>query len=407
MNLTKKRWIVLAASCFVNICIGSIYSWSIFSAPAAARIYELTGSEVTQISLVFTVANGVGPITMISGGYFNDRLGPKWVVFIGGLMFGAGMIISGLAASFALLMVGYGLLCGLGMGMVYGCTVSNSVKFFPDRKGLAGGLTTASYGISSVIIPPIGNALISGLGISAAFIILGAVMLAVICVSAFFISKCPSGFRPEGWEGAGAAAGSAAVEKDWRRMLGSGVFYVMLLMLLCGAFSGLMAVSQASPIAQRMIGMPPAQAAVVVSVLALFNAAGRIVSGAVSDKIGYVRTFLLVFALAIAALLALYFCREGSAALFYLGISVTGVCFGSLMGVYPSFTAAQFGSKNNSVNYGIMFIGFALAGFFGPTIMSAVFERTGGYQVSFLIATALSAAGLLLTLLYRRMARRG
>ena len=112
-----------------------------------------------------------------------------------------------------------------------------------------------------------------------------------------------------------------------------------------------------------MMGMTSGEAAVVVSVLALFNAAGRIGSGVISDKIGYVRTFSLVFAVAAAALTALYFCREGMTALFYVGMSLTGVCFGSLMGVYPSFTAASFGSKNNSVNYGIMFIGFALAGY--------------------------------------------
>ncbi len=406
MSLSKKRWIILAASCFVNICIGSIYSWSIFSGPAAERLFEITGREVAQISLVFTVANGVGPITMISGGYFNDTLGPKWVVFIGGLMFGAGMILSGLATSFAMLMAGYGLLCGLGMGMVYGCTVSNSVKFFPDRKGLAGGLTTASYGISSVLIPPIGNALITGLGVSYAFIILGAVMLAIICVSAFFISKCPAGFAPEGWTPPAAGPGAGAADKNWRGMLSSGVFYVMILMLLCGAFSGLMAVSQASPVAQGMMGMTSGEAAVVVSVLALFNAAGRIGSGVISDKIGYVRTFSLVFAVAAAALTALYFCREGMTALFYVGMSLTGVCFGSLMGVYPSFTAASFGSKNNSVNYGIMFIGFALAGYFGPTIMSGVYQDTGAYQNAFLIAAALSVLGLALTLVYRRMAAR-
>ena len=274
MSLSKKRWIILAASCFVNICIGSIYSWSIFSGPAAERLFEITGREVAQISLVFTVANGVGPITMISGGYFNDTLGPKWVVFIGGLMFGAGMILSGLATSFAMLMAGYGLLCGLGMGMVYGCTVSNSVKFFPDRKGLAGGLTTASYGISSVLIPPIGNALITGLGVSYAFIILGAVMLAIICVSAFFISKCPAGFAPEGWTPPAAGPGAGRRGQELARYALQRGFLcddshaaVRRLLRAHGRVPGL-------PGSAGHDGMTSGEAAVVVSVLALFNAAG-------------------------------------------------------------------------------------------------------------------------------------
>lgn len=403
MTLTKKRWLILAASCLVNLCIGSLYAWSVFATPEAEHLRALTGREITNIALVFTIANSVGPITMISGGFVNDRLGPKWVVLIGGLMFGLGMILSGCAKSFGMLMFSYGILVGLGVGMVYGCTVSNAVKFFPDRRGLAGGLATASYGISSVLIPPVANALIAGCGVSAAFRILGIVMLAIICVSAFFIKTCPQGFCPDGWTPPAAASGARQADRDWRGMLADKIFYVMIFMLLCGAFSGLMAVSQASPIAQRMIGMTPAAAAIAVSVLALFNAAGRILSGMISDRIGYVRTFLGVFATAVAALLLLFFCREGSVALFYLGISLLGLCFGSFMGVYPSFTARQYGAKNNSVNYGIMFIGFAVAGYFGPTIMASVYNGTGSYKNAFLIAVGLSLLGFALTLLYGKL----
>lgn len=405
MTLTKKRWLILASSCLVNLCIGSLYAWSVFATPEAEYLRALTGREIANIALVFTVANSVGPITMISGGFVNDRLGPKWVVLTGGVMFGLGMILSGFAKSFGMLMFSYGILVGLGVGMVYGCTVSNAVKFFPDRRGLAGGLATASYGISSVLIPPLANALIAGRGVSAAFRILGAAMLAIICVSAFFIKTCPQGFCPEGWTPAAAVKGGGERDRDWRGMLADKVFYVMIFMLLCGAFSGLMAVSQASPIAQRMIGMTPATAAIAVSVLALFNAAGRILSGMISDRIGYVRTFLGVFAAAVAALGMLFFCREGSVPLFYLGISLLGLCFGSFMGVYPSFTARQYGAKNNSVNYGIMFIGFAVAGYFGPTIMATVYNGTGSYKNAFLIAIGLSLLGLVLTLLYGRLSR--
>ena len=188
-------------------------------------------------------------------------------------------------------------------------------------------------------------------------------------------------------------------------MLSDKIFYVMILMLLCGAFSGLTAVSQASPIAQRMIGMNPAAAALAVSILALFNAAGRILSGIISDRIGYVRTFLGVFAAAVVALLLLFSCAEGTILRFYLGISLLGFCFGSFMGVYPSFTARQYGAKNNSVNYGIMFIGFAVAGYFGPTIMAAVYNRSGSYKNAFLIAIGLSVLGFALTLLYGRKNR--
>lgn len=199
MNLTKKRWIVLAASCLVNLCIGSLYAWSVFAMPMAAHLSQITGTEIVDLSIIFTVANAVGPITMISGGFFNDRLGPKWVIFFGGILFGVGMIASGFATSVNMLLITYSLGVGLGVGLVYGCTVSNSVKFFPDKRGLVGGIATASYGISSVVIPVIANALIDSFDITMVFKLLGGAMLLIICASSFFITTCPVGFTPDGW----------------------------------------------------------------------------------------------------------------------------------------------------------------------------------------------------------------
>ena len=141
-KLTKKRWIILTASCLINLCIGSLYAWSVFAGPMAEHLSSTAGTVLTaaDLAIVFTLANSVGPITLISGGSINDRLGPKWVIFAGGIVFGLGMIISGMASGMTTLLIGYGLGCGLGMGLVYGCTISNSVKFFPDKRGLIGGI---------------------------------------------------------------------------------------------------------------------------------------------------------------------------------------------------------------------------------------------------------------------------
>ena len=404
MSLTKKRWIILAASCLINLCIGSLYAWSVFATPMAAYLSSVTGSEVAGLAIIFTIANAVGPITMISGGFINDKIGPKWVIFIGGILFGLGMIASGFAKSVGTLLLTYGLGVGLGVGMVYGCTVSNSVKFFPDKRGLVGGIATASYGISSVIIPIVANALIDNFDVTMAFKILGAAMLVIICVSAFFIQTCPKDFKPDGWEPPAPKAGAKApVDKDWKAMLKDPIFYVMILMLCCGAFSGLMVTSQASPVAQNMIGMTAAEAAVAVSVLAMFNTLGRILAGFISDKIGSVNTILGVFLVSVLGLGLLFISGEGSVATFYIGVCIVGLCFGSIMGIYPGFTASQFGGRNNSVNYGIMFIGFAAAGYFGPTIMSKIYASAGAYQTAFLAAMALAAAGAILSFVYRKI----
>ncbi len=407
MSLTKKRWIILAASCLINLCIGSLYAWSVFATPMAAYLSSVTGSEVAGLAIIFTIANAVGPITMISGGFINDKIGPKWVIFIGGILFGLGMIASGFAKSVGTLLLTYGLGVGLGVGMVYGCTVSNSVKFFPDKRGLVGGIATASYGISSVIIPIAANALIDNFDVTMAFRILGAAMLVIICVSAFFIQTCPKDFKPEGWNPPAPKAGAKVpVDKDWKAMLKDPIFYVMILMLCCGAFSGLMVTSQASPVAQNMIGMTAAEAAVAVSVLAMFNTLGRILAGFISDKIGSVNTILGVFLVSVLGLGLLFISGEGSVATFYIGVCIVGLCFGSIMGIYPGFTASQFGGRNNSVNYGIMFIGFAAAGYFGPTIMSKIYASAGAYQTAFLAAMALAIAGAVLTFAFRKLSKK-
>lgn len=401
MEFAAKRWIVLAASCLINLCIGSLYAWSVFAAPMAEYLEGMTGAEIPSLSLIFTVANGIGPITMISGGFINDRLGPKWITLAGGVLFGAGMILSGFANSFAWLMLSYGICVGLGVGMVYGCTVSNAVKFFPDKRGLAGGITTAAYGVSSVLIPPLANMLIDTLHVTAAFQCLGTVMMILICVCAFLIAPRRSAPLPGQ---ASAPSQASAQGMDWRAMLRTPVFYVMLIIMCCGAFSGLMVISQASLIAQRMVNMTAAAAAAAVSILALFNTAGRIAAGFASDRLGIINTIALVLCLSAAGLATLWLCN-GSTAMFYAGLCIVGLSFGSIMGIYPGFTAAQFGSRHNSVNYGIMFIGFASAGYFGPTIMSTLYETTGGCGLSFLIAAGLSLVGFALTFVLKRLSR--
>ena len=95
MDIMKKRWLILVASCFVTLCVGSLYAWSVFASPMAQYLTELTGKEIASLAIVFTVANSVGPITMISGGFINDRIGPRWVLVCAGILFGAGMIGSG------------------------------------------------------------------------------------------------------------------------------------------------------------------------------------------------------------------------------------------------------------------------------------------------------------------------
>lgn len=409
MNLTKRRWIVLIASCLINLCIGALYAWSVFAPPMAehlSKIQYLTGDQIltaSSMSIVFSIANVVGPVTMITGGKLVATIGPRRVIMIGGIWFGIGMVISGFATNLPMLIIGFGLCCGLAMGMAYGCTVSNCVKFFPDKKGLAGGLATASYGLSSVIVPVIANAIINYMDVTMAFKLLGFVIIVIVTLASFFIIPCPEGFVPEGYQVQTVSNQTKVKDYTWQEMLKTPLFYVMIIMMCCGAFMGMMIISQASPIAQQQVLMSSSMAAVAVSVLALFNTAGRLLGGVISDKIGQINTLTLLLVSSIAGLLSLVMTQAGNIVLFYIGICIIGLCFGGFMGIYPGFTNQQFGAKYSSINYGIIFIGFAFSGFFAPIMIGKIYGETGNYTVAYFIAIALSIVGLIMSFVYRKM----
>ena len=214
MDLNKKRWLILIASCLINLCIGSLYAWSVFASPMASYLSALTGNEISSLAIVFTLANAVGPITMIGGGLLIKKIGSKRVIICGGLLFGMGMIATGFVTSEAMLLITYGLGVGLGVGMVYGCTITNTIKFFPDKKGLIGGIATASYGISSVIIPILANWLMNFMDVTSCFKTVGCVMLLIICISSMVIQDCPPDYLPNGYQGNQSQAGKS-VNYTW------------------------------------------------------------------------------------------------------------------------------------------------------------------------------------------------
>lgn len=429
MDIMKKRWIILAASCMATLCIGSIYAWSAFSSPMVEYLSERTGREITSLAVIYSVANAIAPVTLIGGGYFNDKIGTKGVLIAGALVFGLGMITSGFATSVGMLMVTYGLGLGLGQGLVYGVAVTNTVKFFPDKSGFAGGLVTACYGASSIIVPPIASMLAQTYHVTTAFKVIGGAMLVVLFIAAFIIKPCPKDFSVEaGSQGTDGRADSMEQEKTREpdetrseesqekaagihsftpaQMLRQPAFYLMLLIMMCGAFSGMMVISQASQIAQEMMDMSVSAAALTVSMIAVFNMLGRLASGILSDKIGAIGTLFITFAASIIAGVSMFAFGAGSAAAFCVCLMIIGFGFGSVMGIYPGFTIRKFGPKHNGVNYGIMYIGFSLAGILGPTIMTKLHESTGQYQPAFLTAAALVLVGELLLLVLHFLQRK-
>ena len=405
MDLKKRRWFILVASLVINLCIGSGYAWSVFAGP----LIRTFGWTAAATALTFTIANSISPITMITGGRIQDKYGPKWVIFAGGILFGGGIFLSGLTTSLGWLYVSYGIIAGFGMGLVYSCTIANTVKFFPDKRGLVGGLATGGYGSGAIIFAPVAQQIIQGHGVLFTFKTLGIVYLVIILIGSQFIMTAPVGYKPEGWTPPVITATSANTGKDknWNQMLADPIFYVLVIMFIIGAMAGLMIVSQASPIAQEIVGVDATMAALAVSSVAIANTLGRIIWGWISDRIGRYNALPIMYILSGVMMFLLSTVRTGHFTLFIISVMFVGFCFGGFMGVFPALTADSFGAKNNGVNYGIMFVGFAIGAYVGPVLAATVkATNNGNYTNAFLIAAALSIVGIILTFVARAMRKR-
>ena len=205
------------------------------------------------------------------------------------------------------------------------------------------------------------------------------------------------------------AAGQAPVpaqtrEKDWKELPKDPVFWVMTALFFSGCFFGMMVISQASPIAQNMAGMSAAAAASVVSVLAVFNVASRFICGTLSDKIGRINTLTITLFVAMGGLFVLLIAGSSTFGVF-AGISMLGFAYGSFLAIFPGFTVDQFGAKDNSLKYGLIYWGLAAGGFFGPIAMSKIYAASGSYRMAFIVAIGVVIFGLLMTVVFRIMTR--
>jgi len=395
-----NRWLILISAIIINICIGTLYAWSVFAMPLG----KLFGWAPPALALVFTINHGLSPVAMIGGGYLQDKLGSKTTIIVGGLMFTIGLFLSGYVSQVGLLYLTYSALAGIGGGVIYAGNIGNTVKFFPDKRGLAAGLCAAGYGCGAMLVAPIASALIINYGVLNTFQILGTAFFIIIAICIMFIKKAPAGYKPAGWTPpvvAATAAQPAGNDSKWTQMISEGIWWVVMIMLFCGAMSGLMVLAHASPIGQIMFKLTPMNAAFFVSIITLANALGRVGFGALSDRIGRSNTIMIMYIVSALSMLNLAFTT--SVAGFVASGIGCGAVFGGFMGTMPTIISDRYGLKNFGVNYGITFIGFSLAAIFGPLTAAKVRVATGNYEQAFWIALGINVVGFVFAYIFRTM----
>ncbi len=401
MNKTtnNRGWIITFAALGINLIMGTLYSWGVIK-KALVSDWHWTN---TDAALPFTVSAAVFAFTMIFAGRAQDKFGPKLVTIFGGIMLGGGLILSGFSTSLMSMVFTFGVIGSIGIGLGYSAATPCAMKWFDSsKKGLIAGIVVSGVGLSPVYMTPITSALLKAYGISNTFIILGVFAIAVVSVLSMFLADPTEDQAPKSVSNQ-TTLSSKGNDYTWNEVARTPQFYLLWVMYLLAATAGLMLIAHLPSIAVAQADWKTAGFMLVV-ILSIFNAIGRLGAGALSDKVGRTRAMMIVFML--QAVNMFLFAFYTSIPMLVVGSAIAGISYGAVFSLFPTTTAEYFGMKNLGVNYGMIFTGWGIAGVVGPMLGGMVADKTGSYNNGYLVAGVfLILATILVSLLKAPKAR--
>jgi len=410
-----NRWVIAIAGTVVMVTIGCLYSWGLFTQPLLVAY----GWDLRTTTWAYAIANfSLAAVGALIGGFWQDRAGPRKVAMVGVALWGAGNVLAGLGTSGVgapWLYATYGIMGGIGAGMAYITPVAMVTKWFPDRKGLAGGLVAAGFGLGAFVynlfVPRLAGfhaaALHAGGFLAAKAVAtaagtkfnlqsltpaqtftaadIGAVMQVLVASGGVFLIIGLSAalvFRnpPPGYRGASlnVLAGRPAVESySPSQILAMPQFYLLWLQLFVNVIGGITIISNAVFILTDLTSVSAAAVAPLFGLVSIFNALGRLFWGAVSDRIGCNKTFAAMFAIQAVTLFLLSDVHDLTLAL--TATSVVLFCCGGGFGTMPSFNASCFGTKYMGLNYALILTAWGFAALVGPILVARAKDMTGSF----------------------------
>jgi MFS transporter, OFA family, oxalate/formate antiporter len=404
MEKVKNRWLIAASALGVHLSIGSAYAWSVFTNP----MIEKYGWTQTQVSTAFSIAIFFLGFSAAFMGRFVEKNGPKKSSMLAALFFGIGVAGSGVATlmeSLVLLYLFYGIIGGMGLGIGYISPVSTLVKWFPDRRGLATGLAIMGFGFAAMISGPAIEGLISLVGISSTFFILGTIYFLVMTVSAQYLAPPPEGWAPKGFvEKQEAGKTRIKIKPDLSQLTANEAiktrrFWMLWFMLFINVTCGIAILAVASPMAQEITGMSAIAAAAMVGVLGMFNGGGRIGWATISDYIGRPNVYTTFFIIQVIAFAILPY--ASSPLLFQILLFAILTCYGGGFASVPAYIGDIFGTKQLGAIHGYILTAWAMAGVVGPILLSLIYDNTGSYTLTMTIFTVMFIVALGLSLWIR------
>ncbi len=417
-----RAWVVTFAGTAVNLCLGILYAWSVW---AKALVDEknvgklMTGVNEgweylnnAQAATPFSLCVIMFALLMIPGGRIQDKYGPKVGATVGGLFLAAGCILSGLMKSYAGLIIGFGILGGIGMGIGYAAPTPAALKWFgPHKRGLVAGLVVGGYGGAALYIAPLAKYLIDTMSISGSFIALGIFFAVVVIIAGQLLSWPPAGYVPPAAPASKVASATPVKPTltvvDWMAgdMVKTWQYYALVLMFIGTTQSGLLIIANAAGIlatTAKDIPFFAANAWILVSFGGLVNALGRVGTGMYSDAIGRANAYALNCILSAVCLFAMpAITRSGSVLLLFIAVGIAYWQYGGGLALLPSFTADFFGPKNLGFNYGLVFIGWGL-GFFMARLGGTIKDVTGSLDWAFYLSGLVLVAAVVISRIAKR-----
>lgn len=404
-----SRWVQLVGGIIAMIVISNYqYAFTLFS-PGMKQTF--TGVPYAKIAAVFAALIAFETWPMPVSGYFIDKFGIRKLMIVGSVLILAGWVLSGTIAESPLdLYIYYGAISGTGCGIIYISCVANALKWFPDRRGLAAGLTAAGFGGGAALtVIPVAHT-IHNVGWAKAMVIWGIAQGLIALIVSFFLHHPPTGWLPAGWDSSKQvkrAVVQSKVNYTWYQMLLRPEFYLLYVMFICANLGGLMATANLSQIAKSLsvsnatiLGL--AIVPLTVTLTSICNALSRIAWGSVSDRLGRERTMFVVFG--VEAILVLAVTRiSGHPIAFFVLFPMIFLFWGEIYSLFSATSGDVFGPKNASVNYGFLYTSKGLASFlasFGAAALAAHFA--GSFSASFYISAVLCGLSSLLALFVLR-----
>ncbi|WP_225181028.1 L-lactate MFS transporter [Pectobacterium aroidearum] len=378
-----NRGLIVLGTIITQMGLGTIYTWSLFNQPLVDKF----GWTLSSVATTFSITSFCLAFATLFAGKFQERISLRRLTMVAGIALGAGLMASAVSPSLTLIYLLMGVVVGFADGTAYITTLSNLIKWFPNRKGLIAGISVGAFGTGSLLFKYVNSFLIAEVGVSEAFFYWGVIVMAMILVGSSLLK-----------EPAAVPVQQTAVQGQTRdfslaEMLATKESYLLFIIFFTACMSGLYLIGIVKDIGVQMAGMDMAMAANAVSAIAIFNTVGRIVLGALSDSVGRMRVISFTLFVTILAVSVMTFLPLNPV-LFFICVSAIAFCFGGNITVFPAIVGDFFGLKNHSKNYGVIYQGFGIGALSGSFIAA----QLGGFQATFMAIIIMSVVSLLITL---------